>query len=399
VSVVALCKSGVPLQHSRYLAAAAMCTGDIRSDLERLVEEYDPAALIACDESAVRELNPLVDNSALSLQLRSLLRRSLSDPAGYRVVSSKWATGRLAEQLNIRVPKQSRIIAPDQAMAFAGKVGYPIILKKENTYGGMGCYVCRSDRETLNNYHALLLPPSLRKLRHWPGLLGVIHSFASRRVTGSGEPLIVQRYHEGELAFATATARDGVMLGGFTVVAQRVNPAPNGASTVVSVIDCPELLHATEALIRQTRFSGFIGIDFILDRTDGLPYLLEINPRPTPVCSLGRLLGLDLCNLFAANFVGVTLKPAAVPISAGTIAFFPNEWLRSWRSPYLLDAYLDVPHDDPALLAHIYRALPLGRRIMLAIGLRGTLPPLECEPTQWRPFGIRSCTKTKTLKQ
>jgi hypothetical protein len=320
----------------------------------------------------------------------------LGDPEGYRVVTSKWATYELAERLNLRVPKQSRINTPEEAMTFAGKVGYPIILKKENTYGGMGCYVCRSDRETLGNYLALMTSGSLRKLRRWPGVLAALHRFVTRPGAACSEPLIVQRYHEGQLAFTTAVARDGVMLGGITVVAERVHPAPTGASTVVRPIDRPELLQATEALIRQTGFSGFIGVDFILDNANGLPYLLEINPRATPVCRLGRLLGLDLCSLFAANFADVKLEPPA-PITVDTIAFFPSEWLRSWCSPHLLDAHHDVPHNDPALLGRIYRSMPLKRRIMLSIGLRGTLTPFEVDPERWLTFQIRSGTKTKTL--
>jgi biotin carboxylase len=397
VAVVALCKSGAPLEQSRYLAASVVSTCDIGSDMERLVAEHDPAAVIVCDESAVHKLYPLIDAPTLSPRLRSLLRRSLGDPSGYHVVASKWATGRLAEQLNLRIPAQRQVNAPKEAFAFAKKVGYPIILKRERSYGGMGCYVCRSDRETLVNYLTLQTPRVLRKLRHWPGLLTSLHRFAARGFAGSSEPLVAQRYHEGQLAFTTAVARNGVMLGGFSVAAERVHPVPTGASTVVKPIDRPELLQATEALIRQTGFSGFIGVDFILDSADGLPYLLEINPRATPVCRLGRLLGLDLCSLFAASFAGVTLDPAT-PQTVDAIALFPNEWLRSWRSPYLHDSYVDVPYDDPALLAHIYRSLPLHRRIMLAIGLRGTLPTLKCDHGYWQTFRIRSCTKTKTQK-
>ncbi|HUB64840.1 MAG TPA: ATP-grasp domain-containing protein [Methylocella sp.] len=395
VKVVAVCKAGDPLERSRYLAASVTATSDIRSDLEWLVAEHDPAALIACDEGAVRLLYPLFDAPALSPRLRNLLRRSLGNPASHSVVTSKWATGSLAEQLNLRVPKQSRVKTPEEAMAFAEKVGYPIILKRENTYGGMGCYVCRSDQETLGNYLALGTPRKLRKLRHWPGLLAALHRLVMCRDAGAGEPLIVQRYHEGQLAFTTAVARDGVMLGGFTVVAEHIHPVPTGASTVVRAIDRPEMLQATEALIRQTQFSGFIGVDFILDRTDRLPYLLEINPRVTPACRLGRLLGFDLCGLFAANFAGLTLEHTAQrPTSV--IAFFPNEWIRNWRSPYLRDAYNDVPQDDPALLAYIYQSLPLSRRIMLAIGLRGTLPPIKGNPKHWPRFALRSRTKSKT---
>ncbi len=393
--VVALCRSGTALERSRYLSALTISTSDILLDLERLVAEHDPAALIVCDESAVRKLYPLVYAPALSPRLRSLLSTSLGDPAGHQVVASKWATGRLAEQLNIRVPKQRQVTTPKQVLDFIDEVGYPIILKQANNYGGRGCYVCASDQKTLDNYHALLTPAAFRRLRHLPGLLNSLRPFVARGDGGGAEPLIIQRYHEGRPAFCTAVARDGVMLGGFAAVAEEVYPAATGASTVVRAIDRPDLLRATEALIRSTGFSGFIGVDFILDRVDGTPYLLEINPRVTPVCRFGRVLGSDLCGLFAASFAGSTVdSPASTTFDA--IAFFPNEWLRSWRSPYLRACDNDAPHDDPAVLAHICRSLPLSRRIMLSLGLRGALPSLEGEPAHWRASWTRSWVKTKT---
>ncbi len=396
VTVVALCRSGVPLEHSRYLAASVTSTGDLGADLERLFEEYHPAALVVCDETALRKLYPLIDTPTLSPRLRSLLRRSLGDPSGLHWVISKWATGKLAEKLNLRVPAQCQAGTPEAALAFAKKVSYPIILKRDRDYGGMGCYICRSDQETLANYIALQTPGVLRKLRRWPSVLTFLHRFAAPGFAASSEPLIVQRYHEGQLAFTTAVARDGIMLGGFSVVAEQVNPLPIGASTVVRPIECPELLQATRALIRQTGISGFIGVDFILDSSDGLPYLLEINPRATPVCRLGRLLGSDLCALFAASFAGVT-RGSIIPNIVPAIALFPNEWLRSWRSPYLRNSYVDLPYHDPTLLAHIYRSLPLYRRIMLAIGLRGTLPrPAEGNRTIWKFLRSKVFPKTKT---
>ncbi|WP_026607655.1 ATP-grasp domain-containing protein [Methylocapsa acidiphila] len=373
VEIVALCKADAPLETSRYLAAAAISTSNILTDLERLVEKHDPVALIACDESAVRELYRTVDAPSLSSRLRELLRRSLGDPAGHRVVSSKWATAKLAEQLNIRAPKQRQINAPEQALDFAAEVGYPIILKRPGTYGGMGCYICRSDHKTQDNYHALLMPAGLRKFRHAPGLLAAFRRFLPHWQAPIDEPLIAQRYHEGQPAFCAAVARNGVMLGGFAAVAEEVHPAVTGASAVVRAVNNPALLEATEALIRQTGFSGFIGVDFILDRTDGAPYLLEINPRVTPVCRLGGLLDADLCRLFVAGFTGARLESAASR-TLEPIAFFPNEWLRDWRSHYLRLPYDDVPYDEPALLARIHRTLPLRRRLMLALGLRGALP-------------------------
>jgi hypothetical protein len=56
------------------------------------------------------------------------------------------------------------------------------------------------------------------------------------------------------------------------------------------------------------------------------------------------------------------------------IALFPYEWIRDRRSPYLRDVFVDVPYNDPKVLARFYQSLPLNRKLLLALGLPGTLP-------------------------
>jgi hypothetical protein len=365
LAVIALCSANSPLRLTRYAAQVAIATPEsLGVELERLILEHAPVAVIASDEQAVRHLHSLAGQASLSERTRALLHHSLGDPRFYPLLTSKWATAELAKSLNIAAPLQSRVDSVDDAAAFAGKIGFPVILKRENTYGGMGCYVCRSEGELRRGFKSLR---SVSWLRRRLRTITRGSSFASPSAL-SRDPLIIQKYHEGRLTFVAAVACDGVMVSGLTGIAEAVYPAPTGASTVIRAVDSPELLEISRTLIAETRCSGFVGVDFMLDRTSGRPYLLEINPRVTPLCHLARLLGTDLCAAFAASFAGLcAARPPGRKIDL--VALLPNEWMRDPRSPHLEAAYHDIPLDDPALVEDAYGRLPPLRRLMVRLGL------------------------------
>jgi hypothetical protein len=370
--VVGLCKPDAPVAASKYLSGVVTYSGELVSDLERLIDAYGPATLVACDEDAVHAIVALAEDPGLSLRLRRLLQRSFGNLVGYRTMTSKWDTLELAAQAGISAPQQARIETVEQALAFADTAGYPIILKEEKTYGGKGCYLCWSARDTIANCIAIQYGGLIRKLRRWPRLLSLFRFALARRPPVRAEPFIVQRYHPGTLAFCAAVARDGVMLRGFSVLAEQPHPKL-GPSTVVRQIDNADMLDATRTLIGTSGLSGFVGIDFVLDRTNGQPYLLEVNPRVTAVARLGDLFGTDICSLFIEAMLG-TKPEVSSPQRTDMIALFPYEWIRDRRSPYLRDVFVDVPYNDPKVLARFYQSLPLSRKLLLALGLPGTLP-------------------------
>ena len=363
--VGAFCEARSPLAATRHVDQLVPIDGTgLHPALEQFCASRRPVALVPCDERAVRALHALFADRSTTTGLRELIRRSLGDPLGYAVATSKWSTQALASRLGLRVPVQHRVASVREALGFATTWGYPVILKREGTYGGIGCRVCRSDRDILSGYRGLLAPGRLHKLK------GRAEAWMGWRNGGSGrsaEQLIIQRFHEGQLAFTAAVARDGVMLKGLATLAERVHPQPTGASTVVRLRDTPDLIEMTEILVRELGYSGFIGVDFIIEHASGLAYLLEINPRVTPVTALGRRLGHDLCAAFAESFAGAI--PPLREQEATIAALFPNEWLRDPASPFLSTAYHDVPLQDPELMAWIYRHLPVPRRLMLQSGM------------------------------
>ena len=370
-SVVALLRSGAALANSRDLMGFLVFSGNLLADLEQLICAYRPEALVLCDHTAIREVYALIGKTDLSKDLNSLLRWSLGEPSAHKIVTSKWETAVLARTLNIPVPQQQTI---DDAPSVA-RSGYPVVLKKEGTYGGWGTLICRSDRQTLANYVALRCGGFWRPLRRFPWLSSTLYRLTHNRQKLDSNSLIIQHYHQGMPAYTAAVAHEGEMLGALAFVAECVHPHPTGTSTVVAGIESPAMLKATEALIGATGYSGFISIDFLIGEDDGIPYLLEINPRIVNAVRFSSIFGVDLCNLFLSSFTKTSVcAQASVDPPVGRISFYPDEWLRDWRSPYLLNTPSDVPYEDPKLLAAINRTLPFVRRAMLSCGIVGTLP-------------------------
>jgi glutathione synthase/RimK-type ligase-like ATP-grasp enzyme len=373
LAVVAMCGSASPLRLTRYAAHVSVVTANtIASELARLIVEYEPVGIIASDEISVRQLHRFARDPRASEPMRTLLRRSLGDPSGYSIVTSKSATANLAKELNITVPRQSQVHSIEEAMSFARDGGFPVILKRENTYGGIGSVVCTTQYQLINGYQGLVAPSWLRR-----GFRAVARRNTLARLKElSKEPILIQEFHEGQLVFSAAVADEGTMVAGLTALAEVVFPAPTGSSAVIRAVDAPELLEISRALIAATRCSGFIGVDFIIARKSRRVYLLEINPRVTPLCHLGRPFGTDLCAAYAARFAKIVPIPPACPqAKVEAVALFPNEWMRDSTSPFLTAAHHDVPIDEPGLIADAYLRLPMRKRLTVRMGLHARFWP------------------------
>jgi hypothetical protein len=123
-----------------------------------------------------------------------------------------------------------------------------------------------------------------------------------------------------------------------------------GPSSVVRVIDQPEMVEAARRIVRRLEFSGFCGFDFIFEPATGRPLLLEMNARPTQVAHLALGAGRDLTSALRCALLGVPLQERPAVTDNDLIALFPHEWQRDPRSPMLRDGYHDVPKDQPELL-------------------------------------------------
>jgi hypothetical protein len=122
---------------------------------------------------------------------------------------------------------------------------------------------------------------------------------------------------------------------------------------VLRFVQSPRTRANSEALCRGFGIAGFFNVQFVIDTQTGIAYLLEINRRVVTHMHLGERVGRDLGRALLRALEG---KPAEAPPAVdedagGTVVVFPREWLRDQHSPYLVEFPVDVPWDDPELIA------------------------------------------------
>jgi ATP-grasp domain len=126
--------------------------------------------------------------------------------------------------------------------------------------------------------------------------------------------------------------------------------AQEGPSSVVRLIDHPEMSHSTEKIVKQLNLSGLFGFDFILGDPNNRATLIEMNARATQICHLALGTHHDLPVALSAMAGGKPI-PATRPVSdLDVIALFPQEWHSDPASEYLATAYHDVPWREPRLV-------------------------------------------------
>jgi len=299
--------------------------------MRRTLLESAPSIVVPTDEAAVELLQAVAASAARELPesdpLLSLLRDSLGNFAHHRVVRDRRALAELTAQLGVRAPSFNVVHDRAEALAFAERHGGALVLKVEESFAGMGVSICKD--------------------------LAAVEAAVERLASGNARALkagvLAQAFVPGRTAMRAVVAWRGQVLSGLSAFKLETHPGPTGPSSVVEFIDQPEMASTARAMIGALGFSGFASLDFMVEDS-GLAHLIELNPRPTPICHLGRYLGQDLCAALGQALHGevpTEREPAALPRK---VALFPQEWVRNSSSPHFSDAYHDVPWDEPDLI-------------------------------------------------
>lgn len=323
--VEALCPGASPLALSRHtarrhrfhpLAPAA--------SLARAVEQAKPALVIPCDDMAA----------------------GLVCPAPGRQEFLTRAAGAGA-------PIAESIAVPDEAAleSVLAKLGLPLVLKNDNSWGGEGVRIAASLGEARAAFRALRQPTrlrdGLRALRRRQSWL------LTRALRAAAPRISAQRFIPGHPATSAMACWRGELVAAlhFDVLTAA---GATGPSSVVARSDCSRMEDSARRIARAFHLSGLFGLDYIRDPAGGI-HLLEMNARATPTAHLALTRDLPAALLGAAGLGGWPRPPVT---EAREIALFPGEWLRDPASPWLKTAFHDVPWDDPAVMRSLIKDAP-----------------------------------------
>jgi predicted ATP-grasp superfamily ATP-dependent carboligase len=239
----------------------------------------------------------------------------------------------LATKIGVRVPA-SRAVDRIGALGEAAAMGFPVMVKSNQTTGGDGVTIARDPAQLVARINASghgcgrFLRRSKRAVQRF------LWSIAGVQMTPS-TVFELQQFIPGVPAMRVV-AWQGRVLAGVSLLVECVNPDPFGPSTVVRYLDHPEMEATAARLVAALGLSGFASFDFVIAEDGGGAFLIELNPRTIGTIHLGRLFGHDLCGAFARHLGWLTEVPETVELPKETaVVLFPNELKRDPESTWL----------------------------------------------------------------
>jgi hypothetical protein len=345
--VLLLTPAGSLAEHSRYIARVehlpdSATTAQWVSVFTATVAATSPQIVLPCDDMAFRLLQmtvllppPANMPPVLHLQASALVRDSLGDPAHYRSSVDKTLLPPAAEALGVRVPPHAIIADAQSAHAFAATHGYPVVLKRSHGSAGEGVAICKNSVEL-----AAAVPRLLRQ-----SAIDVEWESHGR--------VLAQAHIPGGITYYNIAAWRGDVLAGYASDKLVAYPEPMGPSSVMRYHRSPEIRDFAQKLTEAFGISGMLNLECIVDRRSGEPYLLEINRRFSPGAYRGAMLNVDMCAALHAALHGLP-SPSRADLDDGEQGVrvnFPYEWLRDPHSRWLREYPVDVPWDEPELIA------------------------------------------------
>ncbi len=212
----------------------------------------------------------------------------------------------LMEELNQPIPESEIVTTVDEAVEFANKIGYPIIVRPAFTLGGTGGGMCENEEELrVTAENGLNLSP-------------VTQCLIERSIAG---------FKEIEYEVMRDSADNAI------VVCNMENFDPVGIHTGDSIVFAPSqtlsdheyqmLRDASLSIIRALKIEGGCNVQLALDPNSFNYYVIEVNPRVSRSSALAsKATGYPIAKLAAKIALGLTLDEMKNPVTGTTYAEF-----------------------------------------------------------------------------
>jgi len=327
------------------------------ASLQQAIEAAKPDLIVPCDDRAVSHLHQLCGRSGeQNDRIARAIERSLGPPGSYPVVSARNALLELARGQGIRVPQTQCLQSGSDLDEWKSRQPLPWVLKADGTWGGGGVRIAQTSQEAAQLYQRLNGPCGLK--RGVKRLLVNRDPFYMRDWwQRSRRSVIAQAYIQGRPANCAVACWQGRVLAQ-TSVEVLAALRSTGPANVVRRINNSEMTNAAERIAEKLQLSGFFGLDFIIESETGATFLLEMNPRPTPLCHIQLGSGPDLVGALHAAVAGQPL-PSKMSNSGATdevIAYFPH--VGNSNNEFQQGSLQDFPHGEAELAQALLQPFP-----------------------------------------
>lgn len=357
--VFAVCPARHPLLQTSVIRQTFRYSG-IRplESLMAAIEAAKPHLIIACDDRGIQhlhELHAVARNAGpAAASLAALIERSLGTPESFPIVSSRYDLLRIAREEQLRVPEMQLVRNVEDLKTWQSRQPLPWVLKADGTWGGRGVKIAQAVGQA---------EQAFLDLTRLFGLGRVIKRYLVNRDPfwlrpwwrHSTPQVIVQSHIQGRPANCAVVCWQGKVLAGFAVEVVSADGL-TGPASVVRVVDNSEMMLCAERIARRLGLSGFFGLDFMIEDGSGAAYLIEMNPRCTPLCHLRLGNGRDMVGALWAQLTGQPYRETPPVTLNNMIAYFPQAW--TTKSEFLQSSYQDIPQGEPALVQELLAPWP-----------------------------------------
>lgn len=348
--------------------SAYSMTDPVRS-IRAAIRRVRPDVVVSCDDETTNRLYRLLVEAEGGGRpddafIAGCIERSFGATEAFSVCTSRAELLAAATAAGVRAPLTTAIESWVQLSAWIEANGLPAYLKADGTHGGNGVIEIHSVEEARRAWKRLSSPPSLVEAAKYlvkQQDLGRLGAMIMRRHGA----ISVQSAVNGHAANCLAVCKDGALLA-YIGVEVGATAKPNGFGTIVRYSDNADMRHAAEAIAHRLHLNGVFGLDFVVKDGTDEAYLIEMNPRLTP---LGHLhFGHEhdpaaaLCAL-VTNDLERRERQGEPPREA--IAVFPHMLARGapvgvalmvdapWTQPELLRLSMPLPGNPLELLAEL----------------------------------------------
>jgi biotin carboxylase len=316
-----------------------------------------PDAVIPVDELAVLHLEELRAAAQASqgeeqLAAIALLERSGGKAEVMRLGRSRIALMELARRQGVDVPETVAVAGEDELEATGERLGWPLVLKADATFGGRGVRLVENAAEARAAWRLLHRAPSMTAAVR-RGMIWNEWTHVRPWARGETRAVVAQKaVSGGRERTAMAMTREGELVA-FVCMEVVQASAERGPASVLRVIEDRTMEAAMRKVVAEVGVSGFCGFDFMVEGE--MPLLIEMNLRPTQLAHLPLGPGRDLVAAYVREIVGLAVEDRPAATEGGVIALFPQEVKRDAGSVWLREGFHDVPWGQKELVRAVMK--------------------------------------------
>jgi len=313
------------------------------------IESSRPDIIVPCDDLGVQDLHQLyvMAKKEGSAKIAALVESSLGPNDSFSIVSSRYELLRMAAENGVLTPRTCVIRDIEDLRCNSAISTFPCVLKADGTWGGSGVRIAGDRKEA----ERIFVELGRRRGAFWT-LKQLVTSRSRSSIFFSWRrrpqlSMIAQSYIQGRPANCAVVCWKGRVLAGIGVDVIS-SQGIKGPAIVVRPIDRREMMHAAELLAGRLKLTGFFGLDFMIESESNLIYLIEMNPRCTPLCHLQLGQGKDLVGALTAALQRSSCRNLPPITASKTIAYFPQA--QTCQSRFLQSSFNDIPEGERGLV-------------------------------------------------